>query len=228
MFDRIARRYDLLNRVISLRLDGYWRKKAVQAVFQDSDQLILDLGAGTGDLAFTAATRVRGRGRVVGLDFSFEMLKLAQAKRAHAPNADMTSFVLGSALAPPFRGATFDGVVTAFVLRNVSDLTLFFRRAFQVLKPGGKLASLDMYPPSKSLFSIFYSLYFYRAVPCIGQVLAGDRSAYQYLSESVRRFEPPEKICLLIQRAGFERVSVRKFLFGAVCLHVAEKSSRAD
>lgn len=228
MFDRIAGRYDLLNRVISLRLDRYWRKKAVQALFQDGHELILDLGTGTGDLAFTAATGVQGSRRIVGLDFSLEMLKLAQAKRAHAPNGGATFFVLGSALAPPFRDRTFDGVVTAFVLRNVSDLKLFFRHAFEVLRPGGKLASLDMYPPSKSLFSVFYSLYFYRTVPCIGQVLAGDRSAYQYLSESVRGFESPEKICLLIERAGFERVTVRKFLCGAVCLHVAEKSSRAD
>jgi len=223
MFDRIAGRYDLLNRVISFRLDGHWRRRAIEAVFQEEHQLFLDLGTGTGDLTFTAASKIRSGGRIVGLDFSLEMLKLAQAKSAHAANGGATSFVLGSALSPPFRNATFDGAVTAFVLRNVSDLALFFRHAFRILKPGGKFASLDMYPPSKSVFSLFYTFYFYRIVPYIGQLLAGDRQAYEYLSKSVQHFEPPERISLLIQRAGFERVAVTKFLCGAICLHVAEK-----
>lgn len=223
MFDRIAGRYDLLNRVISFRLDKFWREKAIQAVFSARSQVVLDLGAGTGDLTFAAARALRGDGRIVGLDFSLEMLRLAQEKKHRAPNNHKITFVLGSALSSPFHDAFFDGVMTAFVLRNVSDLDLFFAQAFRVLKPGGRFVSLDMFPPQKSLFSRLYSLYFYRFVPWIGGLLTKDRSAYKYLSDSVRHFHSPERVAKFIEGAGFQRVSIQKFLAGAVCMHVAEK-----
>ena len=225
MFDRIARRYDLLNCVISFRLDAWWRNQAIRTILTRPDPLILDLGTGTGDLTFTAARS--GAGRVVGLDFSLPMLRLAQQKRIRALHGERACFVLGSALDSPFKDALFDGVMTAFVLRNVSDLNLFFAHALRVLKPGGRFVSLDMFPPSKSWFSIFYALYFYRLVPWIGGLLARDRSAYQYLSESVRQFHSPETVAHLIEQAGFKQVTVRKFLSGAVCMHVAERASAA-
>jgi demethylmenaquinone methyltransferase / 2-methoxy-6-polyprenyl-1,4-benzoquinol methylase len=223
MFDRIAGRYDLLNRVISFRLDARWRNQAIRTILTRRDPLILDLGTGTGDLTFTAARS--GAGRVVGLDFSLPMLRLAQQKKIGALHGERACFVLGSALDSPFKDALFDGVMTAFVLRNVSDLSLFFAHALRVLKPGGKFVSLDMFPPSKSWFSIFYALYFYRLVPWIGGLLARDRNAYQYLSESVRQFHSPETVAQLIEEAGFKHVTVRKFLCGAVCMHMAEKAS---
>jgi len=225
MFDRIARRYDLLNRVISFRLDAWWRNHAIRTILTRPDPLILDLGTGTGDLTFTDARS--GAGRVVGLDCSLPMLRLAQQKRIRALHGERACFVLGSALDSPFKDALFDGVMTAFVLRNVSDLNLFFAHALRVLKPGGRFVSLDMFPPSKSWFSIFYALYFYHLVPWIGGLLARDRSAYQYLSESVRQFHSPETVAHLIEQAGFKQVTVRKFLSGAVCMHVAERASAA-
>jgi demethylmenaquinone methyltransferase/2-methoxy-6-polyprenyl-1,4-benzoquinol methylase len=114
--------------------------------------------------------------------------------------------------------------MSAFVLRNVSDLALFFNQAFRVLRPGGKFVSLDMFPPSKGLFAGFYGLYFYHMVPWIGALLARDRAAYKYLSESVRTFHPPDTIAEILKQSGFTHVSWRKFLYGAVCMHVAEKS----
>jgi len=222
MFDRIAGRYDLLNRIISFRLDARWRKQAIGTIVTRHDALVLDLGTGTGDLTFTAAQS--GAGRIVGLDFSLPMLRLAQQKKNNARHGEKVGFVLGSALESPFKDAAFDGVMTAFVLRNVSDLSIFFSHAFRVLKPGGKFVSLDMFPLSRSWFSIFYTLYFYRLVPWIGGLLAHDRNAYQYLSESVRQFYPPEQVAYLIEQAGFKRVTVRKFLNGAVCMHMAEKA----
>jgi demethylmenaquinone methyltransferase/2-methoxy-6-polyprenyl-1,4-benzoquinol methylase len=224
MFDRIAGRYDLLNRVISFRLDTWWRGQVIQTVLTDEEPLILDLGAGTGDLTFAAAKAARGNGRIVGLDFSYQMLKRAQAKKSNTAYRDNTSFVLGSALLAPFKDNVFDGVMTAFVLRNISDLSLFFAHAFRVLKPGGKFVSLDMFPPSRGWFSAAYALYFYRMVPWIGGLLARDRNAYKYLSESVQSFDPPETIASIVERAGFQRVTVRRFLRGAVCMHVGEKA----
>jgi demethylmenaquinone methyltransferase/2-methoxy-6-polyprenyl-1,4-benzoquinol methylase len=224
LFNRIAHRYDLLNRVISLHFDTRWRKKAVNALALGSGhKFILDLGTGTGDLALSAARELKSEVRIFGLDFSLEMLRLAQAKKKKLSYGNKTDYILGSALDPPFKEQAFDAIMTAFVLRNIPDLALFFIQARHLLRPGGKLISLDMFPPSKSPFSFFYSLYFYRLVPWIGASLAHDRSAYQYLSDSVRTFDSPETITEVIQQAGFEKVRIERFLRGAVCLHTGEK-----
>lgn len=224
LFDRIAHRYDLLNRVISFRIDSVWRKKAVEELRLGGEhKLILDLGTGTGDLAFAAAKLSQGNGRIVGLDFSDEMLRLAMKKIPRRALVGKVVFVRASALQPPFKDGTFDGVMTAFVLRNITDLDLFFRQAYGLLKPGGRMVSLDMFPPRGGAFSLLYSLYFYRLVPWIGAALAGDRGAYRYLSNSVKAFDPPESIAQTIRRAGFPEVRIRKFLRGAVCLHVGDK-----
>ena len=223
IFNRIAGRYDLLNRVLSFRLDIRWRRKALGAALRGNERFVLDLGTGTGDLAVAAAEAVGKEGRVVGLDFSPEMLRLAQAKRNDEADGNEPIYVLGSALAPPFKDEVFDAVMTAFVLRNVTDLNLFFIQACRLLKPGGRIASLDMFPPSGRFFSLLYSLYFYHLVPWIGAALAQDRVAYRYLSESVKNFAPPEAVAEIIQRAGFQKVSIQRFLRGAVCLHIGEK-----
>ena len=225
MFDRIARRYDLLNRLISFRLDTWWRLQAIRAVVSANHPLILDLGTGTGDLTFAAARAAQGNGSFIGIDFSAPMLRLAQEKKLSARYGDTTHFVLGSALVAPFQDAVFDGVMTAFVLRNVSDLALFFSNAFRILKPGGKFVSLDMFPPARGWFSLLYALYFYRLVPWLGALLAEDRRAYKYLSESVRQFHSPERVAEMMRDCGFERIAIRRFLHGAVCMHVAEKLS---
>jgi demethylmenaquinone methyltransferase / 2-methoxy-6-polyprenyl-1,4-benzoquinol methylase len=222
MFDRIAGRYDLLNRIISFRLDTWWRKKAVSAVVKNGHEKILDLGAGTGDLTFAAQRSLRVQGRVIGLDFSFKMIQLARVKQQRR-KSNKTEFLQANALMPPFRDNVFDGVMTGFVLRNVPDLRVFFSEAFRVLKPGGRMTSLDMFPPPNGLFARLYALYFYRFMPSIGAFLAKDREAYQYLSDSVRRFVPPEKISELLHQCGFEQVTLQRFLFGAVCLHIANK-----
>lgn len=223
LFDRIARRYDLLNRIISFQLDSRWRKRLVSAAIQPSDRMILDLGTGTGDLALLAAGKINRDGKVFGLDLSLEMLRLARAKCREKKRQDKVFFVLGSALAPPLKGGIFDVVISAFVLRNVADLTLFFLNANRLLGPRGKLVTLDMFPPAGSLFSRLYALYFYRLVPWIGAAIARERGAYQYLSDSVRAFAPPDAIAKLIGQSGFVNVTFQRFLGGAVCLHIGEK-----
>ncbi|MBM4262696.1 MAG: ubiquinone/menaquinone biosynthesis methyltransferase [Deltaproteobacteria bacterium] len=223
IFDRIAGRYDLLNRVISFRLDNRWRAEAIRTLATQPGDIVLDLGAGTGDLTFAAAKRTAGRVRIVGLDFSLPMLQLAQHKKRRISHGAQTTFVLGSAMAAPIKSAACDGAMTAFVLRNVSDLPRFFAEAFRIMKPGARFVSLDMFPPTARWFAPFYNLYFYRLVPWIGGALAGDRNAYSYLSRSVRQFHSPETVAGMIAAAGFRNVAIRKFLNGAVCLHSAQK-----
>jgi len=225
MFDRIAGSYDLLNRVISFRLDTWWRAQAIRMVLSGENPSIVDLGTGTGDLAFNAARMAKGKARIIGLDFSLQMVRRAQNRRTGAAHGSSTAFIQGSAMAAPLRNLTFDGAMTAFVLRNVSDLPLFFAEAYRVLKPQGKLVSLDMFPPAPGWFAKIFAVYFYRMMPWIGGLLSNDRKAYQYLADSVKRFYPPETIATLITEAGFQDVAVRKFLCGAVCMHVAVKRS---
>lgn len=223
LFNRIARRYDLLNRVISFHLDTLWRKRLVNAAVKPGDRLVLDLGTGTGDLALLAASKINRNGKVIGLDLSLEMLRLARAKSREGKWQNRVFFVSGSALAPPLKGEAFDVVISAFVLRNVADLKFFFVNAHRLLGPRGRLVTLDMFPPSGSVFSHLYGLYFYRLVPWIGAVIARERGAYQYLSDSVRHFMSPEAITEVIQQSGFANVISQKFLGGAVCLHMGEK-----
>jgi len=227
MFDRIAGRYDLLNRLISFRLDTYWRNQAIRAAVTGANLHILDLGTGTGDLALNAARRTRGNGRFTGLDFSLPMLRLARAKRAKALYGRSAAFVMGSAMSAPFKSSLFDSAMTAFVLRNVSDLPLMFTESLRVLKPGGIFVSIDMFPPAASWFARLYEIYFYCLMPRIGGLLANDQKAYRYLSDSVRQFHSPEQVSQYLEAAGFRQVRVKKYLGGAVCMHVAIKPRAA-
>ncbi len=225
IFDDIAGRYDFLNRVISFHLDTVWRRRAIKALeLKGAAKFVLDLGSGTGDSTFAAAKELGSQGRVFGLDFSAEMLRRAEMKKDRAAQGERIAFVLGSVLQAPFGNESFEAVLTAFVLRNISDLKQFFMESFRLLRPGGRLATLDMYPPTSGFFSCLYSFYFYRLVPRIGAGLARNSTAYRYLSDSVRGFNTPETIGELIRQAGFENIRIERFLKGAVCLHVAQKS----
>lgn len=224
MFDRIAGRYDLLNRVISFRCDSRWRRQVIAAAVNGTTGRLLDLGTGTGDLLFDALPALKVDATLTGLDFSLQMLRLADAKRRRSDSASRIALVMGNAQTPPFRSASFDAATSAFVLRNLSDVSTFFVEAHRVLKPGGKLVSLDMFPPPPGCFAALYSIYFHHVMPRIGGVLGRDRAAYRYLSDSVRRFYSPEAVSAMIERAGFQKVVLRKFLGGAVCMHIAAKA----
>jgi demethylmenaquinone methyltransferase/2-methoxy-6-polyprenyl-1,4-benzoquinol methylase len=210
MFDRIAPVYDAMNRVATVGLDGRWRRETVRAVVTPGAR-VLDAACGTGDLAREAAAV---GARVTGLDFSREMLARARRK---APELD---WVEGDLLALPFANGSFDAATIGFGLRNAADLEAALQELRRVLRPGGRLAVLDLTRPAGPL-RVFYALWFDRLLPALGRVLPGG-AAYTYLPASVRRFPGPGELASAIEAAGFERVRHRLFAGGIVALHVAE------
>ena len=211
MFDRIAPVYDAMNRVMTAGLDRRWRKLAVAAVVWPGDR-VLDACCGTGDLAVEAERR---GGRVVGLDFSERMLERARRK------SGAIEWVQGDALALPFEAAAFDAATVGFGVRNLADLEGGLRELARVLRPGGKLAVLEITRP-RGLLRPFFRLWFDVLVPFAGRVLPGGQ-AYTYLPASVRRFPGPDDLSALFERAGFEDVHYRLLGGGIVALHVGTR-----
>jgi demethylmenaquinone methyltransferase/2-methoxy-6-polyprenyl-1,4-benzoquinol methylase len=209
MFDRIAPVYDLMNRLMTLGLDRGWRRLTVAAVVGPGDR-VLDACCGTGDLAVAAE---REGGIVTGLDFSARMLERARRK---SPTVE---WVEGDLLALPFADGAFDAATVGFGVRNVADLERALGELRRVLRPGGRLAILEITQPRGPLRP-FFRLWFDVLVPLAGRVLPGG-GAYAYLPASVRRFPTAEELAALLARTGFERVRVRLLGGSIVALHTA-------
>ena len=207
MFDRIAPVYDAMNRVMTAGLDRSWRRLTVEAVVQPGDR-VLDACCGTGDLAVAAE---REGGLVTGLDFSPRMLERARRK------SDSIAWVEGDLLALPFDDDAFDAATVGFGVRNVADLEAALAELHRVLRPGGRLAILEITQP-RGFLRPFFSLWFDRVVPLLGKVLPGGK-AYTYLPASVRRFPGAEELAELLARHGFEQVRVRLLGGTIVALH---------
>jgi demethylmenaquinone methyltransferase / 2-methoxy-6-polyprenyl-1,4-benzoquinol methylase len=211
MFDRIAPVYDAMNRVFTMGLDGRWRRLAAAAVVTPGDR-VLDAACGTGDLAL--ADRKAG-GEVTGLDFSERMLERARRK------SDRIEWVRGDALALPFDDASFDAATIGFGIRNVDDLDMGLRELARVVRPGGRLAVLEITRPT-GVLRPFFRLWFDVLIPLAGKVLPGG-VAYSYLPASVRRFPGPDDLADALRRAGFAAVGYRLLAGGIVSLHVGRR-----
>lgn len=226
MFGRIAPRYDLLNRLMSLGQDQDWRKRAAgYALAQAGDSpRALDLATGTGDLTL-ALTRVRPGASVVGLDLTLEMLALAPAKLAAAgETARRISLVNGDALDLPFPDATFDAITSAFMLRNLVNLEHGFSEMARVTRPGGCIVALEITRPRLPLWRALFQFYFYRLVPILGGVISGDFGAYKYLPNSLSLFISPEELAGIMTRAGIRKVQYKLLNLGTVAIHYGYKS----
>jgi demethylmenaquinone methyltransferase/2-methoxy-6-polyprenyl-1,4-benzoquinol methylase len=212
MFDRIAPVYDAMNHVMTAGLDRRWRRITAEAVVRSGHE-VLDACCGTGDLAIACA---RVGGRVTGLDFSERMLERARTK------APELRWVRGDVLELPFDGGSFDAVTVGFGVRNVEDLERALAELRRVLRPGGRIAILEITRPRGAL-APFYRLWFDGAVPLIGKLVPGG-SAYTYLPASVRRFPGPGELAELMRAAGFGDVRYRLFAGGIVALHAGVAS----
>ena len=211
MFDRIAPVYDAMNRVMTAGLDRRWRKLAVRQVVWPGDR-VLDTCCGTGDLAVEAERR---GGRVVGLDFSEQMLERARNK------SGTIEWVRGDALDLPFADGEFDAATVGFGIRNLDELDRGLRELWRVLREEGKVAVLEITRP-RGILRPFFRIWLDAMIPLAGRFLPGGK-AYTYLPASVRRFPGPEDLSRLLENAGFSDVRYRLLGGGSVALHTAVK-----
>lgn len=234
-FDRIARRYDLLNDLISFGLHRGWKRAAVRSAGARAGGRYLDLCAGTGDVALLAARAAGAGGRVVGLDYAREMLVVARRRAARALGGESgpgggarrhapVAWVRGDALRLPFPDASFDGITVSFGLRNVVDIPQALREAHRVLRRGARIAVVDTGVPPNPVYRLFADAFFVRVVPWIGALVAGDREAYTYLPASREPFPSQARLVRLLAEAGFLDCGYRDLAFGSAALHWGRKA----
>jgi demethylmenaquinone methyltransferase/2-methoxy-6-polyprenyl-1,4-benzoquinol methylase len=225
MFDRIAPRYDLLNRLLSGGIDVRWRRASVDFLALPPGARVLDLCTGTADLLIEALRR-QGAGEGVGVDLSPQMLVRGAAKLRRRGMDGRSVLLGGDVTALPLAAAALDGALVAFGIRNVAQPLLALREAHRVLRAGGALVVLEFALPRGVLGSL-YRFYFRHVLPRLGGLVSGDRGAYAYLPASVERFARPEELAALMGQAGFIDVRSRRLTGGIAWLHRGRKGGTA-
>ncbi len=220
MFDRIARRYDLLNRILSLGVDQGWRRRAVRAMALSPGSRALDVATGTADLALRIA-RASPDVRVAGVDPSDGMLAVGRDKVKRAGLEGRVRLEVGDAQALPFEDDAFDAVSIAFGIRNVPDRRRALAEMARVTRPGGRVVVLELSEPRGGLLGPLARFHIRTLVPRIGALLSGARE-YRYLQESIAAFPPPDEFARLMEDAGLRVLEVRPLTFGVSCLYVGE------
>lgn len=218
MFTRIARRYDLMNTLMTAGRHHAWRRAVARVAAAAPAGPVLDLATGTADLALAIRQAAPDR-VIIGLDFSEGMLGQARHKLT-ARRARGISLAAADALALPFPDQTFACVTSAFLLRNLEDLPRGLAEMRRVTRPGGRVVALDIIRPAVPLWDALFGLYFGRVVPAVGALVAGDRAAYTYLPQSVNRFVTPHELARLMAAAGLREVTWRTLGLRTVALHV--------
>jgi demethylmenaquinone methyltransferase/2-methoxy-6-polyprenyl-1,4-benzoquinol methylase len=216
LFATIADRYDLITRVLSYGQDARWKARLVTLANVRSGERALDLACGTGDIAFAVAA---AGARTIGLDITHRMLQLASGKSRTA------GFVTGDMINLPFAAASFDLVTTGYGLRNVPDLDAAIDEIARVLRPGGRLLSLDFNRPESAIVRAAYLAYLTTVGAALGWVLHRDPDTYRYIPASIRRYPGAHGIAARLAARGFTAVRVVPLLFGLMTLHAARRSS---
>ena len=222
MFNRIARRYDTLNRVLSLQRDQRWRRLAAQLVLADQPHTVLDIATGTADLPLMLAT-LDPRVRITGVDIASEMLARGRTKAARRGVLDAITLCHGDALALPAPTASVDAVTIAFGIRNVSDYRTALGEMHRVLRPGGSVTILEFSLPPQPLLRAAYLFYFRHLLPLIGGWISGSAAAYRYLNRSVEAFPRGAEFTRLLVEAGFRRPRHLELTFGIAAIYQARK-----
>ncbi len=218
MFSRIARRYDLMNGLMTLGMHHNWRRVAARQTIASPDGPALDVATGTGDLAIDLA-EVHPHRTVVGADFSLGMLAVARDKLDGLEETRRVRLLAADALALPFATRTFACVTSAFLLRNLADLEQGLREMQRVTRPGGRVVALEITQMRAPGFTALFRFYFHHVVPWIGQLVGGDREAYSYLPRSVDRFVTPSELVALMEKVGLRGVTYKRLGLGTVTIH---------
>jgi demethylmenaquinone methyltransferase/2-methoxy-6-polyprenyl-1,4-benzoquinol methylase len=222
MFDRIAARYDLMNRLMTGGRDRAWRRLVAELAALPPGGRAVDVATGTGDIAMALVRRYPDV-EVVGVDFSTEMLQTAGEKFAAQGAGQRVSPVVGDALRMPFPDHSFDAATTGFALRNVTDIPRAFAEMYRLVRPGGRVVSLEISRPTLPLFRGLFRFYFYRLVPWVGGLVSGEGDAYAYLPRSLTGFLTPDEVKEVMASVGWRRVRYKRLMLGTVAIHVGEK-----
>ena len=222
LFDHISPRYDLFNAASTFFLDRYWRRRASRIV-EKEDAKVLDVCTGTAELALEFASRLNGKGQVVGVDFSKGMLELARKKLTRLGKKEKISLLVGQAESLSFKEGSFDYVTSGFSMRNLIDLDQGLREMHRVLKSGGRAVILEINRPSNRFTGFFYRCYLKGVIPIIGFLTCGSLYPFLYLKNSVLGFQTPTAFCERLRSVGFREVTFKALPPGAIGLYDAVK-----
>ncbi len=214
MFGRIARRYDLMNRLMTFGQDLRWRQEVIRRAAIPPGGHLLDLGAGTGDLARQALRQVPSC-QVIAADFTLEMMRFGHARRGSVQPV----WVGADALHLPFPEASFDAVVSGFLFRNLSDLQQALQEQRRVLKAGGRIVILDTTRPPENLFTPLIKVHLHYNIPTLGRIIVGDGEAYTYLPRSTEGFLSAEQLAERLRQAGFRQVGFQRRMLATIAIH---------
>jgi demethylmenaquinone methyltransferase / 2-methoxy-6-polyprenyl-1,4-benzoquinol methylase len=221
VFQSVARRYDLMNDLMSLGLHRAWKDALITALNppKRTPFALLDVAGGTGDIAFRALEAGGDQTRVTICDINPGMLAVGRERAAKSADGDLITFAEGNAEALPFTDKSFDAVTIAFGIRNVPRIDAALAEAFRVLKIGGKFLCLEFSAVDVPGLDRLYDFYSFNVIPALGRTVAGDAESYRYLVESIRRFPKPDVFADMLRAAGFRRVSYQQMTGGIVALH---------
>jgi demethylmenaquinone methyltransferase/2-methoxy-6-polyprenyl-1,4-benzoquinol methylase len=227
MFDTVHGRYDLLNRLLTLRFDERWRRRAARLCLEGKPFRVLDLCCGTGDLTLQLARRSEREVEVVGLDFSPTMLLEARKKGSRLKKDRAVHFAIGDASAMQFQAAAFDAVGIAFAFRNLTWRNRLqeevLAEVLRVLRPGGRFVIVETSQPGNRMLRAAFHGYMGAMVARVGGALSRRKGAYRYLARSAQNFYDSDSVCALLEGAGFEEIEVQTLLGGIAAIHVAFK-----
>ncbi|MDQ0337658.1 demethylmenaquinone methyltransferase/2-methoxy-6-polyprenyl-1,4-benzoquinol methylase [Caldalkalibacillus uzonensis] len=222
VFESIADKYDMMNTLLSFRRHKAWRKFAMKKLAVQPGQSAIDVCCGTGDWTLSLAEQAGPQGRVVGLDFSHNMLEMAQQKKIQN-QYDHIELVHGNAMSLPYEDNTFDYATIGFALRNVPDIDQVLSEMTRVVKPGGVVASLELSKPVWPGFKQLYYLYFNQLLPLLGKVFANRYEQYSWLPESLKQFPDSKELGRMFELAGLEKVEIYLLTGGIAALHIGYK-----
>ena len=218
VFSSVASKYDVMNDVMSLGIHRVWKDAMMDWLAPISGQALLDVAGGTGDISFRFLKRASGANATV-LDLTEPMLAEGRKRAETVGISGQLEWVVGDAMALPFEDDSFDVYTISFGIRNVTDPQKALSEAYRVLKPGGRIMVLEFSHIPNDFLQWFYDKYSFNVIPRLGQIIASDRSSYQYLVESIRKFPKQESFMKLVNAAGFENTEYRNLTMGVACLH---------